>query len=359
MHVCKAWPAGALLALVLATPAIQRARGPGCGRTAAGPGPGRPAAGLGPPVPFVPPPVTQTPLDYAPPPAVLPAPPPLDPGPNGWAPYEPPSSPPGCFFDVETVLLLPVLQRPHHERQRRRQRQQLHVPSVALDLTVSPKFEFGYRLPDSAGYFAGSYRFLTSQGTGTSDFDGDRLRHAPRGSTCETFDLDYGSAPYEVAPNYLICWRIGGQIPTSSSTRASERADQPAGQQQLFRLRAHVRLDVERRIEAVHGLSLFGRLDGRVLDRADHAGVPRGRRQPVGSTRTSATPPPHRSPCPILLLQVGVSYIPPIFTNVKFTTGYQFEDYWYLGQFNANGTPGILRGELQTQGWFFRGQVDF
>ena len=29
-----------------------------------------------------------------------------------------------------------------------------------------------YRLPDSAGYFAGSYRFLTSQGTGTSNFDG-------------------------------------------------------------------------------------------------------------------------------------------------------------------------------------------
>ena len=36
-----------------------------------------------------------------------------------------------------------------------------------------------------------------------------------------------------------------------------------------------------------------------------------------------------------------------------------FEDFWYLGQFNSNGTPGTSRAELQTQGWFFRGEVDF
>ena len=99
-------------------------------------------------------PATQTPLTYAPPPALAPT---VDPGPNGWAPYEPPSSPPGFFFDVETVLLLPVLRdRITNDTGLTPSGNQLHVPSVSLDLTVSPEIEFGYRLPDSAGYFAGS-----------------------------------------------------------------------------------------------------------------------------------------------------------------------------------------------------------
>ena len=280
--------------------------------------------------------------------------------PERLAAYEPPSAPPGYFFDIETVLLLPVLKdRITNDFGVAPSGNKLQVPSVALGLTVSPTFEFGYRLPDSAGFFAGSYRFVSSQGTGTSDFDGAAFATRTR-VDLELFDLDYGTTMYEVAPNWNIGWRIGASVQNIFfDSRIQNGSITQQASNNYFGSGAHGRFDVERRIEAVRGLSLFGRIDANVLIGEL---TQRFREDDVlanGSTVTSIADFRHSQSVPTLLVQVGVSYIPPIFTNVKFTTGYQFEDYWYLGQFNTNATPGSSRAELQTQGWFLRGQVDF
>jgi hypothetical protein len=318
-----------------------------------------PAPVLGAPVPIAPP--ASTPLTYAPPPA--PPAPPVDPGPNGWAPYEPPSAPPGYFFNTEIELVYPVLKdRITNDNVVLPSGNQLRVPSTSLDLTVSPKFEFGYRLPDSAGLFAVSLRWLTSQGDGSQVFAGMAVGVHTR-LALEILDLDYGTTKYEVAPHWSIAWRVGARLSDIyfDSSIHSVALSQSASNYFLG-AGPHVALDTERSVELIHGLSLFGRLDGAVMIGQTKQDYREYVLLPDGTTVFSSVFPRHTQTVPNLGVQAGVSYVPPIFTNVKFTTGYQFEAYWSLGQFGLvppNNNLSGSRGELYSHGWFLRGQIDF
>ncbi len=318
-----------------------------------------PAPSLGQPVPFVAP-APATPLTYAPPPTMPP--PSVDPGANGWGPYEPPSAPPGWFFDLQFELVYPVLKdRITNDTPVLPSGDQLHVPSANLNLTVSPTFEFGYRLPDSAGLFAGSYRFIASDGNASQGFDGNTVGvHTTL--NLQVVDLDYGTTPFEVAPHWIISYRIGARV--ANIYFNSQIQSEPLSQQASnFFVGAgpHGRIDVERSVDFIKGLSLFGRLDGAVMIGQIKQNYREWDLQNDGTNQYSTNQVRHSQSVPDLLLQIGLSWVPPIFTNVKFTTGYQFEDFWYLGQFgfNENGTASTSRGELWSHGWFLRGQVDF
>ena len=65
----------------------------------------------------------------------------------------------------------------------------------SLDWTVAPRFELGYRFPDSFGDFSASYRFLTSEGRGTAinAFGAFDVRSR---LDLNQLDLDYGSARF-------------------------------------------------------------------------------------------------------------------------------------------------------------------
>ncbi len=52
-------------------------------------------------------------------------------------------------------------------------------------------------------------------------------------------------------------------------------------------------------------------------------------------------------------VRLGVSYVPPAVPNLRFSAGYQFEQWWYLGQL------GDSRGELHSNGGFLRAEWDF
>jgi hypothetical protein len=373
----KPLPGGMLLVLTLTVLSGTTAvRGQGSGLPPAPvafvPPPAPPQPELGRPIPIAPPPApapapgpapaplapAPTPLTWTPPPP--PPHPTTDPGPNGWAPYEAPSVPPGFFFDLEINVLLPVLKNKiTNDNGVLPSGNQLNVPRADLDVTVSPKFELGYRLPDSAGLFAGSYRFTTSEGTGVQTIGGADFNTRTR-LNFQVWDLDYGTTMYEVAPEYKIGWRIGARL--ADIFFDSRIQNTPLMQQAsntYIGTGPHARLDVERRIGAIQGLSLFGRLDGSVLIGQINQRFREEAAQEDGSTLVSTGFARHSQSVPNLLLQAGLSYVPPIFTNVTFTTGYQFEQYWYLGQFNSGGMPGTSRGELWTHGWFLRGQVDF
>jgi hypothetical protein len=318
-----------------------------------------PAPALGAPVPFVPP-AASTPLTYAPPTA--PPPPSVDPGANGWGPYEPPSTPPGWFTDAQIELVYPVLKdRISNDVPVLPSGNQLHVPATPLNLTVSPTLEVGYRLPDSAGLFAGSYRFLDSDGNGNGVVAGNSVAVHTR-VDLQVLDLDYGTTFYEVAPHWNIAWRLGARL--TDVFFDSQITSVPLSQQASnFFLGAgpHGRLDVERSFDFIKGLSLFGRLDGAVLIGQVKQNYHEWDLQADGTTVYSFNQVRHSQSVPNLLLEAGVSYVPPILTNFKITTGYQFEQYWYLGQFgfNDNGTASTSRGELWSHGWFLRGEYDF
>jgi hypothetical protein len=308
------------------------------------------------------PPAGSTPLTYTPPPPAAPV-VPVDPGPNGWAPYEGPSVPAGYFFDTEIALIYPVLKdRISNDVAVMPSGNQFRVPSTSLDLAVSPKIEFGYRLPDSAGIFAGSFRFLNSSGTDALVVGGEPVGINTRLSM-EILDLDYGTTLYEVSPRWYIAWRIGARLSDiyfDSTIQGTNFAQQASNY--FLGAGPHFRLDAVRSLELIHGLSLFGRLDGAVMIGQIKQDFREWATLPDGTTVVSAAFPRHTQTVPNLNVQAGLSYVLPIYTNVKFTTGYQFEAYWYLGQFGlvppGNNLSGS-RGELYSHGWFLRGQVDF
>jgi hypothetical protein len=120
------------------------------------------------PVPIAPgtplPPPPPSPLSYVPPPTRMPAPPTTDPGPNGWSIYNGPSPTEGFFVDAELALLFPAIKfRITNNMPLLPNGGSLRVPTRDLPLTLSPTLEIGYRLPDSCGFFAFSFRFLTDE----------------------------------------------------------------------------------------------------------------------------------------------------------------------------------------------------
>jgi hypothetical protein len=56
---------------------------------------------------------------------------------------------------------------------------------------------------------------------------------------------------------------------------------------------------------------------------------------------------------PTIQAQVGVSYSPPSFERLRFRAGYQFEQWFNLG--NVEGS----HLNLLMQGGFVRGEIDF
>src|SRR5262249_55093255 len=122
----------------------------------------------------------------------------------------------------------------------------------------------------------------------------------------------------------------------------------------------HARLDVERRLDLMPGVALFGRLDGAVLI----GQVQQRFRETVGADDfllTSVNTIRRTQSVPVLNVQTGLSYTPQGMKNLHFSTGYTYEHYFYVGNLGIdnNGSPFGSHGEFWSQGWFLRGQIDF
>jgi hypothetical protein len=311
-------------------------------------------------------------------PETVPAPPTSDPGPDGWGRYAQPSPPPGVFASTELAVVFPVLKfAPINETPLGPSFFLVHIPKVGLSTTVSPTFEVGYRLPDCDGLFAVNYRFLVSEGSGVaSSLDGVFGTRTRLDSN--VLNIDYGTATYEFIQNYLLSFRIGAEIADvyfdSGGVNSSvfEKAST-----NFFGGGVHGRMDVDRRIVAVPGLSLFGRIDSAVLVGQVNQHFSAGSTTDplavfgVGQRRNQTVP--------WLILQAGVSYCPPGIPGLKITLGYDFERWWYVGQLgiNSQANPSLValgvasnvnvantpltpsRGEFWLQGVFLRAEYDF
>jgi hypothetical protein len=292
---------------------------------------------------------------------VLPVGPPADPGPNGFGPYGPPSAPDGFFVGVEFEWLKPVFRNHLNSDASLVVGDTLTVPSASLHWAAEPVFEVGYRLPDSAGYFALNYRFLNTDGSQALDVGGTPFALRSR-LALNSADLDYGTTPCEFAPHFDLGWRVGARLAdVFYDTRLSNDVLAQQISNNFFGAGPHGRVDVNYHINPVPGLAVFGRLDGAVVI----GQINQKYRQSVtgaDGTLTVAELERRRTQAvPVLGAQVGLSYTPPSLPNLHFSTGYDFEYYWYLGQLgiNADATFPSSRGELGTQGWFIRAQVDF
>jgi Legionella pneumophila major outer membrane protein precursor len=301
-----------------------------------------------------------SPLTFAP---VPPPPPPvLDPGRDGYGPLGSVSQNQGWFFDAEIILVFPNLRYlATNDRPLPNTGATLNVPTTGISTTVSPTFEAGYRLGDSLGLFAVSYKFLNSDGTGTANVGGMDYAVRTRASI-NTVDLDYGTNPYEFLPRYTFSWRLGARISDinfDSQARSGQMLQMASSD--FFGAGPHARLDLERRIVTIPGLSLFGRLDGAVLvgqvKQDFRLEAPDGMGNVLVDTGNI-----HRSQAvPEINLQVGLTYVVQSVPGLKVTGGYDFMEIYNVGRLGEliDGTVSRTRGQITTNGIFLRGQYDF
>jgi hypothetical protein len=223
----------------------------------------------------------------------------------------------------------------------------VQVPQTSLDWTVAPRFELGYRFPDSFGDFSASYRFLTSEGRGraVNAFGAFDVRSR---LDLNQFDLDYGSAPFSPGPFWDLKWRIGARLAdVFFDSRVSAGVFDQRASNNFVGAGPHFALDAERRVGLLPGFAAFGSIDGGVLVGQIH------QRFEDAAAFSSQNTQQRTQSVPVLTLKAGFSYTPPRLEFVHFTTGYEFERWWDLARLGAS------KGEMTDQGIFLRAEFDY
>jgi hypothetical protein len=288
---------------------------------------------------------------------------PLDPGRDGWGPYDAPSLPPGWFFNTEVDVIHPVLRaRLSNDTPLIGTGTTLAVPGAPLHWTAAPWLDAAYRLPRSLGFFSINYRFFTSEGGGSGVL-ADNPADVRSRLDENLINLDYGTTPYAILPRCSCQWRIGVQLADvffDSSIRNGTGAQSASNS---FRgAGPHARLELDHHLPFGPGLSLYGRLEGAgVLGRISQK-FREEITNPGGGPANGFWEQNGTQMVPTLLVQAGLDYVPPRRANWRLSLGYVYERWWYVGQLGEDSNAGTLsntRGEFGTQGVFLRGQVDF
>jgi hypothetical protein len=319
-----------------------------------------------PPVPTSPPPSnTAFPPPKPPPPDQDTLFTPPDPGQNGWGPYGESSPPPGFFCDVDLQIIRPVLLNRIINDTPLANGAFLQVPSADLNWTVAPRFEAGYRLPESWGFVAAGYRFWSSDGSGTvPPGEGGLVSAVHTRAALNMADIDYGTTPYAFTPRWDWSWRVGVRYgDVFFESRAVNDAFNQESSDFFTGFGPHARLDLQRHVPEVPGLALWTRFDGSVLLGRISQKFRDTEFAPDGTPAFSAFEQNSTQAVPTLLIQAGLAYTPPGRDNLHFNFGYVYERWWYVGQVGLTATSGAAasrsHGEVGSQGVSLRAQVDF
>jgi hypothetical protein len=304
----------------------------------------------------------------APPPAAVPGPPPPTrpiPGPY----FEPdplldaPPTTPGWFTEVELGVLVPhskiapvgAVRFPGADPVA------VSLPNADLDWTVSPRFEFGYRLPSAFGELSLGYRFLATQGTSgiPSDVGSASLRSR---LDFNLIDFDYASREIiSLGPDWDMKWRFGGRLTyLYYDSLLGKSPDLAAGTDGTLSVQTsnsfvgfgpHSALELARRF-GDSGLSLGGKIDfGLILGR-----IRQGFHETaLGSPIEAADYQSSSQTVPMLNVEFGLGWQPPQWPQARLFVGYQYEYWANIGRFSS----GDSRGELTNQGFVLRGGFDF
>lgn len=297
---------------------------------------------LPPPVngPILPPP----PLELGPPGTTFP-PQPLpmdgyDPGPQGWSIFGPGSAPTAWLMNWDATVLKPIVKN--------KIRVNDGVPALfdysgmlssSLDYTVAPRVELGYRLPDSQGAFLVGYRYLGSEGTDSAGGTDIRSRF-----NLNVVDFIYETSPFRPWGNWYITSRVGGRMALSFyDTQNVTGALSQSESSNFFGGGLTGALDVERRFDALPGLAIYSNFDSSILigqveqNFHTYTGMLSESVQQKGSQAVQT-----------LQVQVGLSYTPTTWENLRFRAAYQYEHWFDLGQLKSSNL------EMYNHGVFLR-----
>ncbi len=296
-----------------------------------------------PPPPLTPPPPSAPPL-YAP----------HDPGPNGWGPYSGPSPDPMFILNAELQVLVPHIRNQLTDTVNLPDGSAVTVapPGASVRATVSPEFEIGYRLPECLGQFTLGFRFLASDGSTTLN-DGLSSNVKTR-LDMNIVDFDYSSAYYSPIPRWDMKWWLGVRYATAFWDNHQTNAFTDITSSNYFNgAGPHAALEVQRHIGPLPAFAVFAKLDGAVLIGPIRQRFRQTQFDPFGNPEEGETDERLTQSVPMIDVRVGLSYTPPQLEHLKFSVGYQFEQWWNLGQL------GDSRGEVSSNGGFLRAEWDF
>ena len=122
---------------------------------------------------------------------------------------------------------------------------------------MAPRFELGYRFPDGFGDLSASYRFLTSEGTGTA-VNADGAFDVRSRLDVNQLDFDYASARFSPGPFWDLKWRIGARLAdVFFDSRVGDGIFEEQAGNNFFGAGPHFALEAERRIGLLPGFARF------------------------------------------------------------------------------------------------------
>ena len=242
------------------------------------------------------------------------------------------------------------------------------VPNAPLNLTVSPRFEAGYRLPSGFGEVLLAYRFLAASGS-SPGIGPDGPAQLTSRLNIQTLDLDYASRELVLRPCWDMRWWLGIRSAIVYFSNASLESQAVAGAggggfskqtTNFFQgIGPHFGLELDRRLDW-HGLALVSRIDawigaGRLhqgffeeaLSTAPGGGLAYGQKR-FGDGQAPGT----------VSSQLGLRWQPPELPNTFFFVGYDYEYWWTIGKRGSDPTQ-RSNSEISAQGLWLRAEFNY
>lgn len=313
----------------------------------------------------LPPPVLTPPTTLTPPPTMTPplAPYPVQTGPIAVTqPLPPPpppgTQPPGWFADVELSILAPRLTSSvtGNVNVSGLFTDTVQLPNANLDWTVAPRFILGYRMCDGNGEISVAYQSVATSGTATLpgfDIDGSTGMLKTR-LDMNVVDIDYGSPEYRFFSSWTTKWSAGVRIADVffDSHAVGYYLDQRSSNEYAG-AGPHLGLSLWRTFGS-SDLSFYGHVDGSVLFGDIRQEFDESITFPDGTVIGGTTITHHDRTVPVVNGEVGLSWAPRYSRHAfRLTGGYQFNEWWDVGQSNGN------QANVMLQGIFLRGQWSF
>ncbi len=232
--------------------------------------------------------------------------------------------------------------------------QTVHLPGAPLDWTTAPAFELGYRLDQGCGEFILGYRSLVTEGRDAiADFDvgpGDLRSRL----NVNVADLDYASREFSLWPHFDMKWHVGLRFANVFyDSRALGLVLEERTSNTFNGLGPDAGLDLRYHFCDLPGFEVFARFDAAEMlgqIRQSFEATVDLPPELVGAATTATK----WQGVPMIHLQLGLSYRPDWGKDqMRFSFGYEFEQWWYLG------SVGTSNEELTANGVFFRAELNY
>ncbi len=231
----------------------------------------------------------------------------------------------------------------------------VHPPTATLNWAAAPRWEIGWFLPPSLGYFAFTYRGFADDGR-TTVLAQDGIPYALRTRLdLNQIAFDWGTVPYSFAPRWFVSGRLGMAAADVYFDNVAVSSPQTLdASNDFWGAGPHVRLDVWREFNLLPGLALFAQPDlmvlvGRVQQHYRESDTF------LGSTVAGSSFQRKTQTVPVFTLRTGLSYTPSSLSHWRFMLGYEYENWWSVGKIPQQPS----QGEFYTNGVFLRAIATF